>query len=59
MLVDRILIALCSSLIAAVMAIVAGGWLRDSARSRNSLTNLLIQREQLLRQMSPNIPRIF
>jgi hypothetical protein len=59
LLAERDLIALFCGIIAGVMALVAGMCLRDSARSRSSLTLLISRRDQIARRMRPNMPRFF
>jgi hypothetical protein len=59
LLADRMLMALLCGVIAAVTLVAAGTQLREAARSRSSLIVLISQRERLLRQIKPNLPRIF
>ncbi|MBL8151747.1 MAG: hypothetical protein JNN15_17620 [Blastocatellia bacterium] len=56
---ERQLFSLCFMFISTVMVLIAGSSLRDSARSRSSLVILIEQREQILKELNPYIPRIF
>jgi hypothetical protein len=58
-LADRDLMAIFCATIMLAMTAVAGSALHASAQTRRSLVELLGQREQLEREIRPNIPRIF
>lgn len=59
LLVDRAPLALFCGLITTTMMGIAGGSLKESARSRSELISLTNQRENLMKEIEPNLPHTY